>query len=257
MSSALSVGTASLAGVRPRSARRLRLDSHLSGALRPWSAAFRRVAPLAAFALLTGFQALIALPAGLRLWAPGGLTAPAALDAAAGLLAVGFCAQVAVTYVARPAAAGAQRSLATRAVALYGSFVLLATPPLLSLTGHLPAPAPAAQLLLATALMCAGSAWALFGVAHLRSSFSLVPEARRLVTGGPYRLVRHPVYLGETVCASGLLLARPGLLMGLAVATFLLAQLRRMSLEDRLLRASFPGYDAWAARTRRLIPGLY
>ena len=48
-----------------------------------------------------------------------------------------------------------------------------------------------------------GLAYSVWGLAYLRRSFSIVPEARRLVTGGPYALSRHPVYLGEIIGAMG------------------------------------------------------
>jgi protein-S-isoprenylcysteine O-methyltransferase Ste14 len=34
----------------------------------------------------------------------------------------------------------------------------------------------------------------IYALMHLRSSLSIIPEVRRLVIGGPYRLVRHPLY---------------------------------------------------------------
>ena len=54
-----------------------------------------------------------------------------------------------------------------------------------------------------------GLVYAVWGLAYLRRSFSIVPEARRLVTGGPYGLSRHPVYLGEIITAIGINLPTP------------------------------------------------
>ncbi len=51
-------------------------------------------------------------------------------------------------------------------------------------------------------LWMAGSAWA-YSVWYLRYAFSIEPEARRLVTGGPYETARHPVYLGYFAQYSG------------------------------------------------------
>ena len=36
-----------------------------------------------------------------------------------------------------------------------------------------------------------------YGLLYLRRSLSIIPEARRLVTGGPYRFIRHPLYAGR------------------------------------------------------------
>jgi protein-S-isoprenylcysteine O-methyltransferase Ste14 len=45
--------------------------------------------------------------------------------------------------------------------------------------------------------------FALYVVIELGRSFSVMPEARRLVTNGPYSVIRHPVYLGEAVALAG------------------------------------------------------
>src|SRR5580704_8149618 len=49
-----------------------------------------------------------------------------------------------------------------------------------------------------------GMAIALPAMASLRRSFSLTPQARRLTTSGPYRIIRHPLYLGETLNVIGI-----------------------------------------------------
>jgi len=79
-----------------------------------------------------------------------------------------------------------------------------------------------------------------------------------VATGGPYRIVRHPAYLGSIVMT----LATPVLLGSLralvpAVPAALLLLLRT-ALEDRTLQAELPGYAAYAARVRhRLLPGVW
>ena len=54
-----------------------------------------------------------------------------------------------------------------------------------------------------------GCAWMLVAALALGRCFGVLPEARGLVTHGPYRLVRHPLYLGEFAAMGGLLLASP------------------------------------------------
>ena len=101
------------------------------------------------------------------------------------------------------------------------------------------------------------AAWLLASVLTLGRCFGILPEARGLVTGGPYGLVRHPVYLGELGMAAGLCLAVPGL-WNLAVGiVFAAAQWVRMRLEERALTEAFPEYAAYAARTPRLVPRMH
>jgi len=79
-------------------------------------------------------------------------------------------------------------------------------------------------------------------------------ESARLVTTGPYGLVRHPIYVSLWLFAwagaadhlSALTVA-----MALVIAAGLLV---RMILEEGLLRARFPEYADYARRTKRIVP---
>jgi protein-S-isoprenylcysteine O-methyltransferase Ste14 len=100
-----------------------------------------------------------------------------------------------------------------------------------------------------------GLAYSVWGLAYLRRSFSIIPEARRLVTGGPYSLSRHPVYLGEVVTAIGINLATAGWLGALAVGYFIVCELLRIRWEEGVLSRAFPGeYPAYAQAVPRYVP---
>jgi protein-S-isoprenylcysteine O-methyltransferase Ste14 len=112
-----------------------------------------------------------------------------------------------------------------------------------------------------TGMLIAGEAIALLSCAFLLASvlalgtcFGVLPEARGLVTRGSYRLVRHPVYLGELGACAGLVIGAPTTWNLFAAAALLAAQLVRMQLEERALEREFPEYAAYAARTPRLFP---
>jgi protein-S-isoprenylcysteine O-methyltransferase Ste14 len=98
--------------------------------------------------------------------------------------------------------------------------------------------------------------WVLWSALALGRCFGVLPEVRGLVTAGPYRLVRHPVYLGELTAAAGLTLAAPTSWNAGVLAAFVIAQAVRMRLEERALADAFPEYRAYAARTPRLVPRL-
>lgn len=110
---------------------------------------------------------------------------------------------------------------------------------------------------LSLALMVSGAGFAIYALLHLGRSFSLMAEARRLVTDGPYAYIRHPLYLGEAAAMLGLMLQFVSPL-ALGIAALQLAfQLERMKNEEQILSEMFPEYSAYMQRTARLVPGLY
>jgi protein-S-isoprenylcysteine O-methyltransferase Ste14 len=102
----------------------------------------------------------------------------------------------------------------------------------------------------------AACVWLLASVLTLGRCFGVLPEARGLVTRGPYRIVRHPVYLGEFGSFAGFLIAAPTAWNLSVVAVFCVGQAVRMRLEEQALTLEFPEYDEYASRTPAVIPGL-
>jgi protein-S-isoprenylcysteine O-methyltransferase Ste14 len=87
--------------------------------------------------------------------------------------------------------------------------------------------------------------------------FGIRPALRGLATKGPYRLVRHPMYLAYIVADIGYNLQEwnPGTVL-LVIAGWL-SLLYRIRAEERML-AHDPGWPAYAASVRhRLFPGLW
>lgn len=116
--------------------------------------------------------------------------------------------------------------------------------------------APAAVMIAGQALAVLAGVWMVWAAISLGKCFGVLPEARGLVTGGAYRFVRHPVYLGELGAYLGLALAAPSTMTAIGAVSFFAAQFVRMRLEERALTAEFPEYADYAARTGRVIPRL-
>lgn len=144
-----------------------------------------------------------------------------------------------------------RQGLAPLAVALLGTYSVWLIPFLPSGGAY-----PMLAALSAT-ITLGGSVAILYVILQLGRSFSIAPQARKLVVSGPYRLVRHPLYAAEEVAVVGVLLqcawyaALPFLIVHLGL------QIRRMIYEESLLRTVFPDYGAYARRTARLIPGVW
>jgi protein-S-isoprenylcysteine O-methyltransferase Ste14 len=126
------------------------------------------------------------------------------------------------------------------------------------LVGFLPAATLSPPLaILAAAVTLVGSALIVVNVLHLGRSFSIAPQARALVTRGPYALVRHPLYAAEELALIGVAMHVVWYAAVPFVAAHMALQLRRMAYEERLLGEVFPQYAAYARRTARWIPGLW
>jgi protein-S-isoprenylcysteine O-methyltransferase Ste14 len=114
---------------------------------------------------------------------------------------------------------------------------------------------------LGAVLFAAGGAlriWPVFVLGPRFSGLVAIQRGHRLVTTGVYRVIRHPSYLGLLVNSLGWGLAfRSG--VGVLLTALLLPPLvSRIRAEEILLRAQFGAeYEAYCARTSRLIPRLY
>jgi protein-S-isoprenylcysteine O-methyltransferase Ste14 len=121
---------------------------------------------------------------------------------------------------------------------------------------------PSSVVLIGYALLLSGiavTAWAQAANPFFEPGVRIQTErAQRVITSGPYRLVRHPGYIAAIAIFIGFPLALAswwGLLpAALAIALLVV----RTGLEDRLLQTELPGYADYAQRTRyRLLPGVW
>lgn len=100
--------------------------------------------------------------------------------------------------------------------------------------------------------------WPVFVLGRRFSGLVAIQPGHELVTTGIYRVIRHPSYLGLIVSTLDWVLAfRSGVGVALT-AIMILPIVGRIRSEERLLGEQFgAGYQAYRARTWRLIPGLY
>ncbi|WP_211460818.1 methyltransferase family protein [Collimonas silvisoli] len=100
--------------------------------------------------------------------------------------------------------------------------------------------------------------WPVFILGRRFSGLVAIQPGHRLVTDGLYGVIRHPSYLGFLVNSLGWSLAFRSGVGVLLTALMILPLLARMRAEEALLRSQFGAeYEAYCARTSRLIPGVY
>jgi protein-S-isoprenylcysteine O-methyltransferase Ste14 len=123
-------------------------------------------------------------------------------------------------------------------------------------------PVPLAGMVVGLALLLLSylfATWAMAVNPHFELTVRIQSErGHRVVSTGPYRLVRHPGYLAAIVggLASPMILGSLWAFAPVAAGTLLF--ILRTALEDRTLREELAGYQEYAARTRRrLLPGIW
>jgi protein-S-isoprenylcysteine O-methyltransferase Ste14 len=110
---------------------------------------------------------------------------------------------------------------------------------------------------LGTVLWLSGAILALWPLWHLRRSFSIEPEARTLVTSGPYRFARHPVYAVYLLINLGILLRHLTAPFAIVMAVWLGLLLIRIRFEEKVLADAFPAYREYRRRVAAFGPRLW
>lgn len=165
------------------------------------------------------------------------------------MIAFILLASAAVLLRTRPS--GKASGLEPRISALAGSFMMYGMVLFprhdLSLLGEI----------VSTLLTLVGSVGAVIALSQLGRSFSIMAESRQLVTTGPYRVVRHPLYAAELIATVGVFMQFASVYTVLLLTAQIAFQLRRMHNEELVLTIRFPEYAAYSQTTARLIPGIY
>lgn len=121
---------------------------------------------------------------------------------------------------------------------------------------------PAADLslpmtMLSWLLSTCGAIASIYVAFWLGRAFSIMPEARKLVTSGPYARIRHPLYLAEMIGSLGVMLQFRQPWSGLLFIAAVPLLVMRMGFEEEVLANRFPEYRDYVKRTARILPGIY
>jgi protein-S-isoprenylcysteine O-methyltransferase Ste14 len=111
--------------------------------------------------------------------------------------------------------------------------------------------------LLSTACVLIGMIMVLVTIRHLGRSFSLVPQARSVVQTGPYRWIKHPLYLAEEIAILGVVLQDLTPVTVIVLVLHIGVQVCRILYEEDLLRRNCPEYSSYEASRWRLIPHIW
>ena len=117
------------------------------------------------------------------------------------------------------------------------------------------------QLILGLALVVAGYAATLWCYAAMGNAWRIGVDQREknpLITRGPYRTVRHPIYSFQIVMLAGALLLLPTPLSLVALAVHAICALIKGADEEKYLQTVHgEAYRAYLARTGRLFPKIF
>lgn len=121
------------------------------------------------------------------------------------------------------------------------------------------APHPVGMLVQAAGLGVAGWAFVVM-IAAQRRLFRIAPDPAghsQLVTWGPYRRVRHPMYSAILMVVGPAWILVPPDWRAIGFAALAAVLVTKLRHEERLLVRHFPGYDAYRRTSSRLFPGVY
>jgi protein-S-isoprenylcysteine O-methyltransferase Ste14 len=164
---------------------------------------------------------------------------------------IGFLGLMSILFLIRLEPLEKAKGLLPRVMAIAGTFFM-------SLVTFFPrANLTMMQTMIASLICLVGTIMSIFVLTYLGRSYSLMPEARRLVTSGPYGIIRHPLYVMEELAAIAVLIQFLSFSTAFIFLVHVMIQIQRMKNEEAVLEKAFPEYQAYKSSTARLIPRVY
>jgi protein-S-isoprenylcysteine O-methyltransferase Ste14 len=109
---------------------------------------------------------------------------------------------------------------------------------------------------LSAGVLALGLVAMLWALGALGTNISVVPQAREVVTHGPYALVRHPLYAAELLNVVGICIGHDGPWPWVVLVALAAFQVMRARREEAWLTSELPGYADYKSRTPMLVPAL-
>ena len=180
------------------------------------------------------------------------IDATKALQLIHSLLVTSFYLLIIALYFLRGPAKATTRSFPAKFISVFATFIPFIIP---LLAGS--ARTGSVALTSSTLVLLMSMLFILAALGTLGKSFSIIPQARSLVVRGPYRMVRHPLYLGEIIGVLGLILAGFSALKLFIFLLVIACQVYRAGEEEKLLSVAFQEYAGYASKTARFIPRVF
>ena len=152
-------------------------------------------------------------------------------------------------YIVRSKPKDRTESLYQKIIAFLGSFIIMLSPLVKN-----PETDSMNVMIISFIFILIGGILTLYSLSHLKRNFSIIPEARSLVKTGPYKFIRHPMYLSEILWVFGSVLPifSKGILVLYSLMVIFLFM--RANFEEEILSKNFEEYEELKKSNWQIIP---
>ena len=101
---------------------------------------------------------------------------------------------------------------------------------------------------------------AIWAILHINKYMNVAPDVvknARLIRSGPYKLIRHPMYLSVLIITLCWLIDYITYVRISVALILFITMISKIKYEEGLLKEAFPEYEEYQSQTKRLIPFIY